>query len=188
MRILIDLDGVLTDWGTAFDRELDNIGGEAAGVPRTHDPRNVNWNMTTGRTRAEAEAIEEAMTQMRYDWLQPIEGGARALADLEEEGHDVWLVSSPYLPNYSCASDKYLWVRRNLGAHWAARTILTLDKTLVDGDLLIDDKPAVTGAREPSWRHVLFGDYPYQAGSTAELRLPDWSALPALLDSIGVTA
>lgn len=38
--------------------------------------------------------------------------------------------------------------------------IVTKDKTLVHGDLLIDDKPRVTGTRSPAWQHVLY-DQPY---------------------------
>ena len=34
------------------------------------------------------------------------------------------------------------------------------DKTLVRGDVLIDDKPHVTGSNAPTWQHLLY-DAPY---------------------------
>jgi 5'-nucleotidase len=38
--------------------------------------------------------------------------------------------------------------------------ILTRDKTLVRGDILVDDKPTIAGLATPLWRHILF-DQPY---------------------------
>merc|ERR1711924_319884 len=52
---------------------------------------------------------------------------------------------------------------------------LPSDKTLVRGDLLIDDKPRVGGQeRLPSWEHVVF-DAPYNRDTAHKLRLGDWA-------------
>jgi len=40
---------------------------------------------------------------------------------------------------------QFAWVKQHLGAEWMKRIIITCDKTLIHGDLLIDDKHAVTG-------------------------------------------
>jgi hypothetical protein len=37
---------------------------------------------------------------------------------------------------------------------------MSVDKTLIDGDVLVDDRPTVTGTRSPTWRRVIF-DQPY---------------------------
>jgi hypothetical protein len=44
------------------------------------------------------------------------------------------------------------------------RVILTHDKTLVRGDVLIDDKPGITGNMIPAWKHLVF-DSPTTAPS-----------------------
>ena len=62
-----------------------------------------------------------------------------------------------------------------LGPEWLQRLVLTSDKTLVRGDLLIDDKPQVSGQeRLPSWEHVVF-DAPYNRGTAHNLRLGSWA-------------
>jgi 5' nucleotidase, deoxy (Pyrimidine), cytosolic type C protein (NT5C) len=40
---------------------------------------------------------------------------------------------------------QYEWVKQHLGKSALRRVILTCDKTLVNGDLLIDDRPAIKG-------------------------------------------
>jgi 5'-nucleotidase len=73
---------------------------------------------------------------------------------------DVRICSSPLSQFENCVAEKYLWVERHLGREATNRLILTKDKTLVHGDLLIDDKPAIEGAMKPRWKHILF-DAPY---------------------------
>ena len=48
----------------------------------------------------------------------------------------------------------------HLGFDWTARVMLTKDKTLVRGDILIDDKPEISGSLSPVWQHWLY-DAPY---------------------------
>lgn len=48
-------------------------------------------------------------------------------------------------------------MEKHLGPQFVERIILTRDKTVVLGDLLIDDKDTIRGQEEtPSWEHILF--------------------------------
>jgi 5'-nucleotidase len=40
---------------------------------------------------------------------------------------------------------QYDWVKNHLGKHWLKKLILTADKTIVKGHLLIDDKVDIKG-------------------------------------------
>ncbi|KAI4533912.1 hypothetical protein MG293_016931 [Ovis ammon polii] len=54
-------------------------------------------------------------------------------------------------------SSEYRWVEKHLGPQFVERIILTRDKTVISGDLLIDDKEVIQGKEEtPSWEHILF--------------------------------
>ncbi|KAB0400742.1 hypothetical protein E2I00_008370, partial [Balaenoptera physalus] len=54
-------------------------------------------------------------------------------------------------------TSQYRWVEKHLGPQFVERIILTRDKTVVLGDLLIDDKDTIQGQEEtPSWEHILF--------------------------------
>lgn len=179
MRILCDMDGVIADWGHAYGESLDAFGEEAALIPRHKDQRSFDLN--AGRTDRERELIAAVMIESGfYARLQPIEGAKQALKAMVKAGHDVRIVTSPWISNPTCASDKLNWIVKHYGSHWGARVILTADKTVVRGDILIDDKPAISGSMQPEWEHVWF-DQPYNAELTGQRRLVDWGAWRELL-------
>jgi len=63
-----------------------------------------------------------------------------------------------------------------MGEDFLRRLIITRDKTLVKGAVLIDDKPHVTGAvTAPDWTHLLF-DQPYNRDNSlsSKPRLSQW--------------
>ena len=173
MLILSDMDSVVADWDTGYDNLLDSLGSRASRLPRRND-RQV-FNLHDGLGPRQSGIVRRVMdTPGFYADLPLIEGAAEALNGMLAAGHDVMLCSSPWLSNPTCASDKYDWAERMLGLGWGDRVILTKDKTLVRGDILIDDKPAVKGRLAPTWRHILF-DAPYNRTVTNLTRLSRWS-------------
>ncbi|HEX9597652.1 MAG TPA: hypothetical protein VF982_12285, partial [Anaerolineales bacterium] len=58
----------------------------------------------------------------------------------------------------------------HLGRDWISQLILSTDKTLVQGDILIDDRPEIKGAVKPVWEHVLY-DQPYNRKVEGQRRL-----------------
>ncbi|GAB1598457.1 5'(3')-deoxyribonucleotidase, cytosolic type-like [Argonauta hians] len=85
-----------------------------------------------------------------------------AIAAVEEmktmDNLEVFICTSPLIGNHKyCVREKYEWVENHLGSDWSNRIIMTPDKTVVSGHLLIDDKPHIKGAmKHPSWKHILF--------------------------------
>lgn len=172
MRILVDQDAVIASWGLEYDRCLDALGEPAAGIPRTADQE--DWNLKNGRSPEEQEIIERIMCSPGfYARLEPIPGAKTALNALLKQGNDVRIVTAPYISNPTCASDKLNWVVKHYGSHWGARVIMTNDKTAIRGDVLIDDRPRITGFHDPEWKHIVFGDYAYNRDA-AGLRLKSW--------------
>jgi 5'-nucleotidase len=180
IRILVDLDGVVADWGDGYGRRLDAIGPAAAAIPRHADQRSFDLN--EGRTAAEQEIIAGIMVEPGfYAELQPIAGARSVLKALQRQGHDIHFVTSPWISNPTCASDKLNWVARVYGDRWAQRTVITSDKTLVRGDVLIDDKPYITGSARPEWKHIIFTQ-PYNAGlHDNRARLNEWTLQSTIL-------
>uniref|UniRef100_A0A8D2IP20 5', 3'-nucleotidase, cytosolic n=1 Tax=Urocitellus parryii TaxID=9999 RepID=A0A8D2IP20_UROPR len=90
--------------------------------------------------------------------LEPIPGALEALREMNAmPDTEVFICSSPLLKFDHCVGEKYRWVERHLGPQFVERIILTRDKTVVLGDLLIDDKDTIQGLEEtPSWEHILF--------------------------------
>ena len=61
-------------------------------------------------------------------------------------------MSSPHEQCRGPCAKQIEWVAHRLGEYWTKRTILTNDKTVVRGDVLIDDKPTIVGAVKPAFR------------------------------------
>jgi 5'-nucleotidase len=172
-NILVDMDGVIADWGGAYSKSLDAFGHEAKNIPRHH--QQTTFNLHAGRTERELEIIGQVMVQQGfYFGLDPIPGAVEALNGMVDDGHDVRIVTSPWVANLTCASDKLNWIAKHYGGDWASRVVITTDKTLVHGDFLIDDKPEVNGKMTPTWEHVLF-DQPYNQTIAGRQRITAWA-------------
>lgn len=180
MRILVDKDGVIGDWGNTYDRLLDWYGEDARNIPRHAQQR--SFDLHDGLTATESAIVRSVMAHVGfYKGIQPIPGAKGALNRLLREGHDVRIVTSPFLANPTCASEKFEWVEEHIGAGWGARTILTNDKTVVRGDILIDDKPQVTGSMIPQWEHVLFSQ-PYNLSIEGKRRMNSWDEIDEIIN------
>lgn len=177
VHILTDSDGVIANWGGGWDRRAINY--QHLGLPLTADQ--VRFDLYHGLSPEGKAVVTQIMNEPRfYAELEPIEGAAKALNEMLDEGHEVHIVTSPWIDNETCASDKLAWVERHIGKGWGKRTIITSDKTLVMGDILIDDKPEITGAYAPVWEHVYFTQ-PYNI-SGPNRRLSNWTEWRSLLD------
>lgn len=172
MRTLVDLDGVAADWGFGYNRFAETMNLYAHGGVRYEE--RPGWDLKAGLTKTGRELNDRIMAlQGFYAELPLIEGAQSAIETLRNSGFDVWFVTTPFLSNPHCASEKLSWVEKHFGSSMKARTILTMDKTLIRGDVLIDDKPVIKGDDFPAWTHLCFGDYGY-SNTTASQRVKNW--------------
>ena len=164
----MDMDGVLVDWTAQFESDL------ARFYPEYKFDMLREFSTPTHLSQEHQDAINWVKTRIGfYKEMRPIPGAIDAVVEMAEQ-HDVWLCSSPEVLNASCESDKKTWVRLYMGDYWANRLILTKDKTMVRGDLLIDDRPDVGGIMEPEWEHILFSQ-PYNDHVKDKIRLDGWT-------------
>ena len=97
--------------------------------------------------------------------LPIIPGAKEALNDLVKRGMKVFICTVP-LPDFKyCVGEKFQWVKDNLGKdpngiEWTDKIILTRDKTLIKGDILIDDNPYPIGEKTPEWEHIIY-EWPF---------------------------
>lgn len=170
MRIAVDLDGVLANWGGEWDKHA--AGHEHHGL--TLSPDQTTFDLYANATPTGRQIINSIMNMPGfYAALEPMPGAREAMNLLLELGHDVRIVTAPWPSNTTCASDKLAWTEAYLGEGWAKRTVITSDKTLVRSDILVDDKPSVTGSMTPEWVHVYY-DQPYNQGLRGR-RIYNWT-------------
>ncbi|XP_007433712.1 5'(3')-deoxyribonucleotidase, mitochondrial isoform X2 [Python bivittatus] len=90
--------------------------------------------------------------------LDPLPGAVEALKQMAElEATDVFICTSPIRKYRYCPYEKLAWIEKHFGQEFLEHVVLTRDKTIVSGHVLIDDRPDIVGAeRTPPWEHVLF--------------------------------
>ncbi|OGZ13314.1 MAG: hypothetical protein A3C93_00145 [Candidatus Lloydbacteria bacterium RIFCSPHIGHO2_02_FULL_54_17] len=156
--ILIDQDGVLANYQESLHAILAR---EHPTGPWRPIHELVHHDTEKNYSREWTDVIEEIVLRKGfYRNLPPIVGGCEALEYLLAQGNDVRICTAPKRDFRNCTLEKLEWIDEHFGRKWSERTIITRDKTLVSGDILIDDKPNVKGVRQPSWEHIFY-DQPY---------------------------
>jgi 5'-nucleotidase len=178
MLVLVDMDGVLADFEGEFLRRW-----------RKKFPRQIFYPLDKRDTFYVHEQYgKEMQDKVReitgapgfFASLPLIADGDLALHTLLSLGHKVIICTSPLSSNPTCLQEKYDWVNRYLGKDLARSMIIIKDKTMVMGDILIDDRPEVVGAFKPTWEHVLF-HAPYNKAVANKKRLHHWGNIHLLL-------
>ncbi|MBW6451602.1 MAG: 5'-3'-deoxyribonucleotidase [DPANN group archaeon] len=178
MKILVDMDGVIADFEKGFLTNFTEKYPEEQFIPLNKRTEFKPRDQYTIKQKPLVESIYNAPGF--YTSLPPIDGGLDALKEISDKGHNVFICTSP-LSNYqNCVSEKYQWVDNNLGIDWTKKIIIIKDKTLISADLLIDDKPEITGLETPSWEHIIY-DQPYNQNVNYKRRI-NWANYKTILD------
>lgn len=105
--------------------------------------------------------------------LEPLPGAVEAFAALQTAvGIEPYVASAPSVANPSSYAEKRLWVERHLGREAAARLILCGDKSLLRGDVLIDDRRQGQGQERFAGELITFGSEAF----------PDWATVLGYLE------
>jgi 5'-nucleotidase len=166
--VLVDMDGVVADFERGF---IEKWKAKHPDKPHIELEDRTTFYSTGQYPLKWRPLLWEIMKAKNFFAdFQPVEGSIKAVKKMAKSGFDVYFCSSPFIPNPYCASEKYDWINKYFGRKWVGRLILAPDKTLVHGDILIDDRPEIKGALSPTWEHILY-DQPYNREIEGRKRL-----------------
>lgn len=178
--LLVDQDGTLADYPGWFLKMWREAHPEKPWIPTEALTEHDVAKNYPAEYRASLEAID--LSKGFYRSLPIIPGAKEALEELLALGFDVRICTAPKRRFHNCVPEKFEWIEEHLGQKWVERTILARDKTLIHGDVLVDDKPQITGVRAPTWKHVLY-DQPYNRRLIAQPRIT-WADYQLLLNEL----
>lgn len=156
-RLLIDMDGVLMDYYGAFVIEWKKRYPERPVLPSKYIKTFYLEEMYPPEWKQDILAITQGKDF--FENMLPI---AAAVGFMEQvwnsEYYDPFICTAPDMDSEDlmCATEKLRSIERLFGKKWLKKTIMTNDKTIIDGDILIDDKPEIKGAQTPSWKRVFY--------------------------------
>lgn len=181
--VLLDMDGVLFEWEDFFVQTWREMFPH---LPTRDAGQRSDYDLFADLSDDEVEAMLKVMDALSYHRIPVADGAVRAVSALADAGADLGVCSAPWLTNPTCASEKLTSVHQHFGIELAKATVLTRDKTLVFGDILVDDKPEIHGMRDPSWRHIYFTQT-YNRGLPGH-RIDSWAhgtgVVAAVLDEL----
>lgn len=159
VRVLVDMDGVLADFEAGLLRGFQRRFPGEPHVP-LEERRGFFAREQYGALRPDlADKVTSVYEAPGFFLdLEPIPGALEAMREMNAmQDTEVFICTSPLRKYDHCVGEKFRWVEKHLGPQFVERIILTRDKTVVSGDLLIDDKDTIRGQEEtPSWEHILF--------------------------------
>ena len=155
--LLLDQDGPLADFDLAFWRLGHNLGVTfdiASMKDQTHRFADQHIPDKSAR-KAMRTIVNETHWFAGLPVTEYADGGVRVL----EQHFDVWVCTKPLEANRWCASDKYAWLRKHF-PRLADKLIVTPDKSMVQGDILLDDAIKPAWVERAAWTPVTF-DAPF---------------------------
>jgi len=157
--ILIDMDGVISDIEKGFRKAWsEKYSKIPCPLPQNRKTHSLKGNFN----RKYFNDIDSIIYSKGFiKNLPPIDGAIKALEEIAQK-YEIFICSTPLQEYKNCILEKYAWIEKQLGNEWIKKIILTRDKTIVKGDILIDDNPYADcdGLEKPEWEHIIY-DQPY---------------------------
>ena len=128
------------------------------------DMDNVLVNFESGIRKLSHDIIEEFEGKLDevpgiFSLMEPVEGAVEAVNKLKDK-YDLYILSTAPWLNSSAWSDKVLWVQHYFGRGkenpFYKRLIISHNKHLNKGEILIDDRPN-NGAKDFEGEWIQFG-------------------------------
>lgn len=196
--MLIDMDGVVCDFDLAFYDLCAERGYVMHEGAVHHDARCADHRFATDCiTDPEHKRLARHHVDTT-DWFRYLPVIPGAIAGLNEllahpDVEDVFLCTKPMEANASCRDSKGAWVERHLGMDWVRRLIITPDKGMVRGEVLLDDAPKSHWFDRAEWTPVIYPTSWNQPGSVFSRKMgvcdaPRWDWTMPINDLVWLAA
>lgn len=171
--VLVDLDGVVFNL-TDGVRHYVEMSAWEDGMEHTFPEEVDSWHFVSDHDYTESLIKQAFKSEELFASLEPYEGAVDGVHRLMERA-EVFFCSTPYRSNPNSYIGKVSSVQRHFGYEGVRRLILTSDKTLSHGDVLIDDRPDIKGVlKQPEWERIVF-DHAYNRDVETIFRMTSWS-------------
>lgn len=179
MTILVDMDDVLEQLVAGWVAYLNDKYGT---TKRTEDVR--SWNVSLAFPELTHEQVYSAVSDdCLWDLVKPMPGAAETLQKLIEEGHEIYIVTATGYETLRAKMEKVLF-RYFPFLSWK-QVIITENKQMIRGDVLIDDGPHnMIGG---SYRKILFSanhNRDFDEASVGAERAENWNEVYTAIQRI----
>lgn len=134
MVILFDMDGVVVNIMENWLQEYNSETGDDLTVDRI-----TAWETHTFAKEG-TRIYDHMWREGFFNDAPPYPGALSGVKKIWDYGHEVYFASTP-VASLWCAREKWNWVERTFPEIGRRNVILTWNKGMLRGDILVDDKP-----------------------------------------------
>lgn len=137
MRVLIDVDEVIADFSGYFVKTAEYILNRKLKIinPNSWSVKD-SYNLSSKDLNRVYFTINSERTALNLDIFPESKENVIKLFN----NHDVWFVTAPLVTNKTWEYDRRKWFDKHFPTNFKEKIIFTEDKSIISGDLLIDDK------------------------------------------------
>lgn len=172
MRLLLDQDGPLAGFDEkCFDIFKHEMKLELEIERLEHSTfRYFTDHITNPEHKRSARDILEAQGWFRE--LPVVPGSQEGVDALLSAGVDIWICTKPMKENLTCRDEKFAWIQEHFPM-LANKIVMTPDKSLVKGDILLDDAFDPAWCELADWNGVVYSA-PYNGQGSQWADFPRW--------------
>lgn len=178
LTILVDVDNVLEDLNTAWVNAINEKYGTSV-IPNEI----FDWDIQKFfPTLTRNQVFSPLHTEEFWENLKPLNGSQKYLKQLIEDGHKIVIVTSAHPDTIA---HKHKFISRNFPFIPFKNTIITSQKQLICGDVMIDDAPH--NLKNGSYRGILMSashNINYDAEANGFIRLNSWAKIYQTINQI----
>ena len=179
MTILVDMDDTIEQLLAALVRKANERFRRSVIVDEITD-----WTIVCAYPGLEKRQILELMYEPGFwDTVEPVPGAADALKYLMDEGHQVYIVTATEFENVPAKMERVLF--RYFPFLSRDQVIITGNKQMISGDVLIDD--GIHNLEGGEYRKILFTapyNKDYDAEANGMIRVHNWDEILRVIDGM----
>lgn len=172
--VLMDMDGVIADFDEQFFTRAIESGWSFDIEHRSHQvSRWLTDHMPHKHEKKQAWKMLGSGGWFRN--LPVIEGSKQGMYELDKLA-DIWICTKPLDSDPTCLQDKRDWVAQHF-PKFKNKLIITPDKSLIKGAVLLDDAPKMHWLETAEWKPLIYS-HPFNSHADSPLyEYPhyDWS-------------
>lgn len=169
--LLLDVDQPLAQFNVHFWNEAERCGFYFDIAEMHMQTKRYLTDHIVHSHRKQSRKLVEATGWFRALPVTP--GSQEGVEELQRRGVDIWLCTKPLEENPSCRDEKGAWVAEHF-PKLLKKLIITPDKSMCVGDVLLDDAPKVEWFDHAMWRPVLFTE-PFNGQGSIWEGHPHWT-------------
>lgn len=174
LTIIVDMDNTICDFTTKYINRWNSMYNQKINIYNHYETVVDDCNV---------------FYKKFYNDLVPYTNAISSIVKLDKiKGCNVILCT--HAENTNAINDKKEWIKKYLGENWISKLVCvdTSDKTIIDGNIMIDDNPNSTiGVKTPSWSaKIIYYNQPYNQHMQKNSIIPNftWNNIDKLISYI----